>query len=634
MSEVYFEITATLFNLVLLVMVFTDRSQSNFSRMWFKINVANIFAANIVEIITVYVSGLSFLPYTKVIMHSLDFIENTAVAFVFGLYVCTYASKTPTKTAFWNIHVIIFAFDILLLTLNFFHPFVMGVTEDGIYYHGPLYLLVGFCIPALSLIISLIMYLSSMKRMNKRRNFAMQMAFFVVIAGGVVQAISNGDILICLPLASVGMYIIYFSMESPDYKRLLFTLEELKVSREKEMLANNVKDEFLLNMSHELRTPIQAILGYSDLILKDEYDLTLKHYAKCANESGQTLLSMVENIQDFSSILDEKLSIEYEPYSVVALIDAIVLYAQEQTQRKGLKLYLHIDESIPSRLIGDGKRIEQIIRNLLSNAAKYTKEGFNDLTVSWTKDEGPHGILKVAVADSGIGMRPADVMRVEEAFTRFDMRNTRNISGLGLGMALVSRLLKMMNSSISIQSEVGLGSNFSFEVEQDVDDITPIGKIVMATDEDEENENANYEQLQFMQDTKALIVDDNEMNMELVSELLKRFGLKTVTASSGHKALEILRHEKFDIVFMDYMMPVLTGGETLKVIQKEKLCPTTPIVVLTANAVEGVKGEYLAEGFSAYMTKPVEMDKLKSVLQRFLPHKAVRISIEIVDERR
>ncbi len=633
MSEIYFEITATLFNLVLLVMVFTDKSQSNFSRKCFKFNVANIFAANIIEILTVVMSALPFLPYTKLVMHSIDFACNASVAFLFGLYVCTYASKTPTKSVFWNLLIIFFIFDLLLIGLNFFYPFIMGVMEDGTYYHGPLYILVGFCAPALLLLLSFIVYLSCMKRMNKRRNFAMQMSFLVVIAGGVLQGISRGDILVCLPLASMGMYIIYFSMESPDYQRLLFTLEELKVSRENEMLANSVKDEFLMNMSHELRTPIQAVLGYSDLILKDEYDLTLKHYAKCANESGQTLLSMVENIQDFSSILDEKLAIEYEPYSVVALLEGMILYAQELTKRKGLKLYLHLDENLPSRLIGDGKHIEQIIRNLLSNAAKYTKEGFNDFTVSWKKKEGPHGVLKVSVADSGIGMRPADVMRVEEAFVRFDMHNTRNISGLGLGMALVSRLLKMMNSSISIQSEVGLGSNFSFELDQDVDDITPVGKIVVNHNL-EENENSSYELLQFTQDTRALVVDDNEMNMELVSELLKRFGLKTVTALSGNKAIEILRHEKFDIVFMDYMMPVLTGGETLKVIQKENLCPATPIVVLTANAVEGVKGEYLAEGFSAYMTKPVEMDKLKSVLQRFLPHKAVRLSIEIVDERR
>ncbi len=634
MSEIYFEITATLFNLILLVMVLSDRSQSNFSRTCFKINVANIFAANIIEIVTVIITDLPVPPYTKLVMHSIDFLENTSVAFLFGLYVCSYASKVPKKTVFWSISITCFIIDVMLFIVNIFFPFIMGVTAEGVYYHGSYYIHVGFFVPAFFLFISLIMYFSCMKRMNKRRNIAIQMTFLVVIAGGVVQGISDGDILVCLPLASVGMYIIYFSMESPDYQRLLLTLEELKLSREKEMLANSVKDSFLANMSHELRTPIQAVLGYSDLILKDEPDVTLRHYAKCANESGQTLLSMVENIQDFTSILDDKLSLECEPYSTVALLEGMILYAQELTQRKGLKLYLHIDEKLPIRLIGDGKRLEQIIRNLLSNAAKYTKEGFNDLTVSWKQGEGPHGMLKVSVADSGIGMRPADVMRVEEAFTRFDMRNTRNIEGIGLGMTLVSRLLKMMNSSISVQSEIDMGSNFSFELEQDVDDITPIGKIGKDSGGSEESETENYELLQFMQDTQALIVDDNEMNMELISELLKRFGLKTVTASSGHKAIEILRHQTFDIVFMDYMMPVLTGGETLKLIQKEHLCPNTPIVVLTANAVEGVKNKYLAEGFSAYMTKPVEMDKLKSVLQRFLPHKAVRLSIEIVDERR
>ncbi|MCR5763801.1 MAG: response regulator [Treponema sp.] len=634
MAEVYFEITSSLFNLVLLIMVLTDKSQTNISRRCFKINVANIFLATLIEIVTVIITTLPFLPYTKLVMHSLDFICNASVAFLFGLYVCTYASKTPTKTIFWNLNITFFVFDVFIIALNFFTPFIMGVTEEGVYYHGPLYIHIGFCVPAVFLLFSIIMYLSCMKRMNKRRNFAIQMTYLVVIAGGVLQGISDGDILICLPLASVGLYIIYFSMESPDYQRLLYTLEELKVSREKEMLANNVKDEFLTNMSHELRTPIQAVLGYSDLILKDEPDLTLRHYAKCANESGQSLLSMVENIQDFSSILDEKLSLESEPYSMTTLVESMCLYAKELTMRKGLKLYLHIDEKIPSRLIGDGKHIEQIIRNLLSNAAKYTKEGFNDFTVSWKNKEGPHGVLKVSVADSGIGMRPADVMRIEEAFTRFDIRNTRNIEGIGLGMTLVSRLLKMMNSSISVQSEVGLGSNFSFELEQDVDDITPIGKIVLDSDSSAKNENSNYELLQFMQDTKALIVDDNEMNMELISELLKRFGLQTFTASNGHKAIEMLRHKKFDIIFMDYMMPVLTGGETLKVIRKERLCPDTPVIVLTANAVEGAKNEYMSEGFTAYMTKPVEMDKLKTLLQRLLPHKAVHLSIELVDERR
>lgn len=630
-TEIYFEIIAVLFNLILFIVLITDKSQSNQSRRCFKWTVGNILFANILEIVTVIATGMPFSSSSKLLLHSMNFVSNASVAFLFGLYICTYASETPSKTIFWNFYIGLFVLDILLMTVNFFHPFVMGIADDGTYFHGKGYIPVGFCIPALFVLVSFIMYLSCKRRMDRRRNFAIQMTFAFEIAGGILQGMSDGHILICLPFASVAIYIIYFSMESPDYQRLMFTLEELKLSREKEIAANSVKDEFLANMSHELRTPIQAVLGYSDLILKDEPDHTLRHYAKCANESGQMLLSMVENIQDFSSILDEKLSLEYEPYSSATLIEGMILYARELTQRKGLKLYLNIDEKIPARLIGDGKRIEQIIRNLLSNASKYTKEGFNELTMSWESLEGPKGILKVSVADSGIGMRAADVMHIEEAFTRFDVRNTRDISGLGLGLTLVSRLLKMMNSVLSVQSELGLGSNFSFELEVDVDDISPVGKISSVFDFEDKD---SFELLQFTQDTKALIVDDNEMNIELVSELLKRFGIKSVSASNGHKALAVLKHEKFDIVFMDYMMPVLTGGETLKIIKKENLCPNTPIVVLTANTVEGVKSEYLAEGFSAYMTKPVEMDKLKNLLQRFLPHKALHLSIEIVDERR
>ena len=632
MTKIYFEMTAALFSLILLVVVLLDRSESSENRKCFKWNVAGIFFANVMEIATVIIGTMSVPPYVKLVVHSFDYVCNTLVAFLFSLYICTYSGKNPSKTIMWNFFISLFLCDIALFVLNFFYPFIMGVRDDGTYYHGPAYQFIGFFIPFLFMILAMMMYFRIMRRITRRRNFAIQMTFLLVITGFVLQSLTNGAVLVCLPLSSMAIYIIYFSMESPDYRMLLITLEELKLAREKERAANNVKDSFLENMSHQLRTPIQAVLGYSDLILKDEPDVVLRHYAKCANDSGQTLLSIVENIQDFSSILDEKLSLEIEPYSTSAIMESMVMYAKECTGRKGLKLYVSIDEGLPSRLIGDGKRIEQIIRNLLSNAAKYTKEGFNDFKVSWTKLEGPKGVLKISVSDSGMGMRSADVMRAEEAFARFDIRNTRDIAGIGLGLTLVSRLLKMMGSSISIQSEEGLGSNFSFEVEQDVDDITPLGKLIL--DSDEEKEDEGYELLQFTQDTRALIVDDNDMNMELVCELLKRFGIKTLSASSGHKALEMLRHDSFDIVFMDYMMPVLTGGETLKLIKSENLCPNTPVVVLTANAVEGAKEKYLAEGFSAYMTKPVEMEKLKSLLQRFLPHKALRLSIEIVDERR
>lgn len=389
--------------------------------------------------------------------------------------------------------------------------------------------------------------------------------------------------------------------------------------------ANKAKNEFLANMSHEIRTPINAILGYNELIMRESKESQSVEYAMNVQSAGRTLLSMVNDILDFSSMDTEEWKMNAEPYSTMSLVQDILAYAKYNAEDKKLEIKTDIDEKLPQVLSGDMVRLLQIINNLISNAVKYTKEGHIKVVVQWKALNEKKGLLKFSVEDTGIGMRDEDLQRISEIFVRFDNRQTRNIQGSGLGLTIVTRLLRLMGSKLVVESEFGKGSVFSFEVEQDIVERTPIGGYVSNyTYKWQDTVDEYFE----APEARILVVDDNPTNLDLVKGILKTTRMHITIANNGKEAVDEVRKNHYHIIFMDHMMPVMDGIEALNVMRKEKLCPDTPIVVLTANMICGAKKSYLEAGFDDYLSKPVYSKDLYSMLKKYLPKELQLVKVK------
>ncbi|MBR4605919.1 MAG: response regulator [Lachnospiraceae bacterium] len=400
--------------------------------------------------------------------------------------------------------------------------------------------------------------------------------------------------------------------------------KKLVEAAEEAVSAGKAKSRFLAQMSHEIRTPINAVLGMNEMILRESEDASIQEYAGNIQSAGKNLLGLINTILDFSKIEEGKMEILPVRYDTATMIDNVALSIAGRAKDKGLIFETHVDEMLPTALYGDDMRISQVIMNLLTNAVKYTKEGRVDFYVTAAKKDEETIRLGIRVKDTGIGIKSEDIGKLFESFTRLEEDRNRTIEGTGLGMSIVHRLLTMMGSKLDIQSEYGKGSEFSFELDQTVVDSTPIGNFkqkAKAAAEKRENEPHLY-----APKARVLAVDDNEMNLKVIKNLLKIFGIKPELASSGDEALKKLSESQFDIVLLDHMMPGMDGIETLRRARENGVIPAeTKVIALTANAVVGAREGYLAAGFDDYLSKPVEIKLLEKILKKYLPTDVVEV---------
>ncbi|MBR1693573.1 MAG: response regulator [Lachnospiraceae bacterium] len=398
------------------------------------------------------------------------------------------------------------------------------------------------------------------------------------------------------------------------------TNKKLQELKEMADAANKAKTNFLANMSHEIRTPINTVLGMDEIILRETSESATRGYAENIREAGTTLLSIVNDLLDFSKIECGKMEILPVEYEVANLLTETINMIEIKAANKHLEFIPVVAEDIPYLLFGDEIRIKQIIINLLTNAVKYTKEGSVVLKVSW-KEAGDSSIqLIVSVTDTGIGIKEEDMDRLFVSFERIEEERNRNIEGTGLGISITKQLLELMGSSLSVRSEYGVGSTFSFVLKQGIRDRKPIGKF---------REKYAYKKEKYKQfrttfvapNARILVVDDNAMNLSVVEGLLKNTQIQVDKAGGGAQALELCKENQYDIIFMDHMMPYMDGIETTKKLKEEngELNKETPVIVLTANAVSGAREMYLQKGFVDYMSKPIQGKRLEEKILEYLP---------------
>ena len=397
---------------------------------------------------------------------------------------------------------------------------------------------------------------------------------------------------------------MYYSIENPDLK----LIEELNENRVEADQANLQKTRFLSNMSHEIRTPLNAIIGFSQALKEENISKEARDEVDDIIMSSNNLLDIVNGILDISKIEANKLEIEEKEYDSAQMFKEIVALAKARLASKPIDFRINIDASIPPVLYGDYLRVKQVIINLLTNSIKYTREGFIDFNVTHTVHDDK-ALLNIVVRDSGIGIKEEDLGKLFTKFQRLDLEKNASTEGTGLGLAITKSLIEIMGGTITVKSEYGKGSEFNIKLDQ---------PIVHKTAQEIKKVDEVATTIEVSPDKKVIVVDDNKVNLKVASRLLKDYNIDPVLVESGEDCINMVKNgNHFDLILMDDMMPKMTGTEAMKIL---KGLPNfdTPVVVLTANAISGMRDKYLQAGFDEYLAKPINREHLSSIINFFL----------------
>lgn len=409
--------------------------------------------------------------------------------------------------------------------------------------------------------------------------------------------------------------LIFIVIGVNNYKRMM---EE---KNEEARVALDAKSNFLANMSHEIRTPMNAICGMAQLLADSDFAAQEEEYITTIQKSSENLLGIINEILDFSKIDSGKMNIEESDYHFNSLIHDVLSIIEFKMRGKSVKLKLDIDPKVPRVLIGDELRIRQILINLLNNAVNFTHRGYITLHIAWDQLEENLGSLHVAVEDTGIGISEENMQKLFTAFGQIDTRKNRNVEGTGLGLAISKRLVDLMGGEIWAKSKPNEGSTFSFVLSQKIRDGRPSEYEMNHEQIDSANDNFK---ISFVAPTaRVMIVDDNKVNLQVASELMKRFGFDATLVESGSEAVIKIeeRLTLYDVIFMDHMMPFMDGVEATKRIREipTEYAQEIPIIALTANAIKGVEKQFKDAGMNDYLSKPIHMQQLSAILKRWIP---------------
>lgn len=394
-------------------------------------------------------------------------------------------------------------------------------------------------------------------------------------------------------------------------------IKNITEMRERAEEANRAKSDFLANMSHEIRTPMNAVVGLSELIIEESRGRKMYDYACNIKSAALNLLSVINDILDLSKVEAGKMELVEDTYYIQLLVQDTVNLIEIGAKQKGLQTKVKLEDDIPYQLYGDEGRIRQILINLLNNAIKFTRSGFVSLKVSGAYADEEYVKLTFEIEDSGMGIKKKDLEKIFEAFRQVDMSKNRKTEGTGLGLAITKRLVQLMNGQIEVESEYGKGTKFTVHIKQKVVSRETIREVEVTNKTVRKNDMRRFT----CNDYKVLVVDDNAINRSVALAMVKSYGFQVSEADCGQNAISQVKEQRFDMIFMDHMMPVMDGVEATRRIRSEcgENGRESVIIALTANVVEGAREMYLENGFQDFLAKPFERIQLHDMLNKWVP---------------
>ena len=516
--------------------------------------------------------------------------------------------KSASKTKFVSIisYVIL---GIIIFLLNF-EVYKVGDVTSG---HGSA-VIFSFAIALINLIVTFIIAICNVKKFDKRY-YAIYFIIPLIFLLGIF-VLFHPEFNIYDLILSLLCYLMYFTIENPDVK-MLSKIELAKTQAEK---ANAAKTDFLSSMSHEIRTPLNAIVGFSESITEAETLEEAKENAKDILTASQNLLEIVNGILDISKIEANKMEIVNTEYNLKEEVEKLVKLIKPRIGEKPIEFKYYIAPDIPGKLYGDKGKIKEIMTNILTNAVKYTKEGYIELKVSCINKDNESSLV-ISVEDTGRGIKPENIDKLFTKFERLNEDRNTTIEGAGLGLAITKKLVEMMGGKIIVQSVYGSGSNFTVYLKQRIITRTSVSF-----------DTSNHDGELNLIGKRVLVVDDNVLNIKVAEKLLKKYSINVDSCETGYECIEKIKQGKhYDLILMDDMMPKMTGTETLHILQ-EKPSFKDKTVVLTANAIEGMKEKYIEEGFDDYLAKPIEKYELERVLRKYLNKEKEHIEFEPIPD--
>lgn len=517
--------------------------------------------------------------------------------------------KNDVKTKFfnlkfltkkWLVTISLLFIPILIFILPIQHKFDNGKLA-GSFGAGSSFMYF-WCI--LLVLLDVILVIIYFKKIKKSKAIPLMIFVLLLFIEMFLGVFGINLLLITFPMTIVS-FIMYFTIENPDIKMI----EQLNMAKDQAEKANRAKTDFLSNMSHEIRTPLNAIVGFSECLLDNkDLDSDAKGFANDIVDASHNLLEIVNGILDISKIEANKMEIilkEYNPKEVLESLGKLVI---PRIREKPIEFKTYFTPDLPGTLKGDVGKLKQIVLNILTNAAKYTDKGEIVLHVTCVNDIAKRkSVLYISVKDTGRGIKESNLKNLFRKFERIDEDKNTTIEGTGLGLAITKNLVEMMGGKISVYSKFGEGSIFRIYLEQEI----------VRMEEDAKEEETTSGQVKNYEGKRVLIVDDSKINLKVAVQLMKDYKFDVVTCESGFAAIDEVKKQDFDLIFMDIMMPKKNGVETLNDLKTLKKF-RTPVIALTADAIEGMEEKYLQAGFNGYLSKPIDRDMLNKTINKFL----------------